>query len=206
MSVAIIDYGAGNLRSVQKAFEKIGIISNITSDISEINGSNGLVLPGVGAFDPAIKELKNKKLIETIILNVQKGKPFLGLCLGMQLLFEKSAEGKEKGLGSIKGEVKKFSGKGLGQKLKVPHMGWNDIKIRKPSPILKGVPDGTKMYFVHSFYCIPSERSDILTETDYGADFVSAVSNNNIYALQFHPEKSADAGLQILKNFGGLCR
>lgn len=210
MSIAIIDYGAGNLRSVQKAIQTLGFQAVVTGDTKEINSSDGIILPGVGAFDPAMKELRKKNIIEAIISGIAGKKPFLGLCLGMQLLFDSSEEGTENGLGLIKGNVKRFDITARNtlpadQLLKIPHMGWNTIKIKKTSPIMKGIPDGSKMYFVHSYYCAPSNSSDILGETEHGAKFASAVSKDNICALQFHPEKSGDAGLCILKNFGEMC-
>ncbi|MCX5749324.1 MAG: imidazole glycerol phosphate synthase subunit HisH [Candidatus Saganbacteria bacterium] len=204
MSIAIIDYGAGNLRSVQKALEKLGCDSSITDDIKTIDSAKGIILPGVGAFDPAMNELKKKSLLGAIISNIAKKKPFLGLCLGMQLLFDESEEGKESGLGVIKGKVRRFNFTSRG--LKIPHMGWNEIDISKPSPIFKGLDSKLKMYFVHSYYCVPSDEKDILARTDYGTPFVSAVSKDNTFALQFHPEKSGDAGLKILKNFGEMCK
>ena len=211
MSIAVIDYGSGNLRSVQKALEKLGFQAVITDDPKTIDNSTGMILPGVGAFDPAIKELKKKKLFDAAVSGIGKKKPFLGLCLGMQLLFEKSEEGSENGFGLIKGEVKKFDFTGhrlpvTGHLLKVPHMGWNDIKISKPSPIMRGIEDGSKVYFVHSYYCQPKEKSDIVTTTQYGVEFASSVSRDNIFAFQLHPEKSGDIGLKILKNFGEMCK
>ena len=206
MSIAIIDYGAGNLRSVQKALEKLGFRSTITKDKTIIEASSAIILPGVGAFDPAIKELKGSGLIDLLKSQITKGKPFLGLCLGMQILFEESEEGKEKGLGLIKGKVKKFNLKKEAG-LKVPHMGWNNISIKKTdSPIMRNIRDNSKVYFVHSYYCETKDLDDILTTTDYAGDFVSSVSRKNIFALQFHPEKSGDIGLEILKNFGELSK
>ena len=203
MPIAIIDYGSGNLRSVQKALEKLGFAAEISSDSDFISRSCAVILPGVGAFDPAIQELKSKDLIETIKNEIKTGKPFLGLCLGMQLLFDDSEEGKEKGLGILKGRVKRFESV---ERLKVPHMGWNNIKIKKSSPILKGIPDNSQVYFVHSYYCVPKNGADFLTVTDYGIEFASSIERDNIFALQFHPEKSGDVGLQILKNFGELSK
>lgn len=206
MSIAIIDYGAGNLRSVQKALEKLGFRSIITKDKDLIEASSAIILPGVGAFDPAIKELKGSGLIDLLKSQITKGKPFLGLCLGMQILFEESEEGKEKGLGLIKGRVKKFNLKKEAG-LKVPHMGWNNISIKNTaSPIMRNIRDNSKVYFVHSYYCETNDAGDILTTTDYGGDFVSSVGRKNIFALQFHPEKSGDIGLEILKNFGELSK
>ncbi len=206
MPIAIIDYGAGNIRSVQKALEKLGFSSFVTKDKSQISSSHGIIFPGVGAFDSALKELKNLGIDLLLRSQIKEGKPFLGLCLGMQLLFDESEEGSEKGLGLIKGRVKKFSfSKDKG--LKVPHMGWNNISIEQPlSPIMKNIPQNAKVYFVHSYYCEPQDPADILTKTDYGLEFASSVGRDNLFALQFHPEKSGEIGLEILKNFGGLCK
>jgi len=202
MSIAIIDYGAGNLRSVQKALEKLGLSAVISDDKTVIESSKAIILPGVGAFDSAISELMVKELDQLIISQITSGKPFLGLCLGMQLLLDCSEEGTEKGFGTIKGKVNKF----VSKELKIPHMGWNNIKIQKASPIMKGIPDGSMVYFVHSYYCAPDESSTVLTTTDYGTEFTSSVSRDNLFGLQFHPEKSGDIGLQILKNFGELSK
>lgn len=205
MSIAIIDYGTGNLRSVQKALEKLGFEASITSDNKKIKDSTGIILPGVGAFDSAITSLKENDTSETMMNEIKKGKPFLGLCLGMQLLFETSEEGSKKGLGLFKGKVVKFN---FGKKteLKIPHMGWNNISFKKDSPLLKGVTNNTQAYFVHSYYCVPEDTSLILTETDYGIPFASSIAKDNIFALQFHPEKSSDEGLKILNNFGKECK
>ena len=206
MPIAIIDYGAGNLRSVQKALEKLGFSSFITKDRADIISSHGIILPGVGAFDSALKELRLLGIDSLLKLQIEKGKPFLGLCLGMQILFEESEEGREKGLGLIKGKVKKFSF-AKDAALKVPHIGWNNLLIKQSScPIMKNIPQNVKVYFVHSYYCEPQNATDILTETDYGIKFASSVSQNNLFAMQFHPEKSGEIGLEILRNFGGLCK
>jgi len=201
--IAVIDYGMGNLRSVEKALEISGGDVVITSSAAEIKKCSKLVFPGVGSFGDAMKELKNRRLIEPIKCAIESGKPFLGLCLGLQLLFENSEEAPGvKGLGILAGEVKRFRAGSL----KVPHMGWNDI-VRSSKPvvrgknILAGVPDGSYMYFVHSYYVKPEDKGVVLTTTDYGIKFVSAVEMDNIYGLQFHPEKSQSTGLKILKNF-----
>jgi len=206
MSIAIIDYGAGNLRSVEKALEKLGFKCIVTSDPSEIASSKGIILPGVGAYDSAVKELASKDLVGLIKESALSGKPFLGLCLGMQLLFENSEEGEAEGFGVLKGSVKRFDPSKTSGGLKVPHMGWNNISIKKTSPIMHGISESSQVYFVHSYYCAPSDNGDILTTTDYGGEFVSSVSRGNMFALQFHPEKSGDTGLKMLKNFGGLCK
>jgi len=206
MPIAIIDYGAGNLRSVQKALEKLGFSAFVTKDKNEIVSSGGVILPGVGAFDSALKMLRASGLAAMLASEINQGKPFLGLCLGMQILFDQSEEGLEPGLGIIKGTVKRFP-YSPGTSLKVPHMGWNTLKIKKPdSPIMKNVPQNSKVYFVHSYYCEPQSPEMTLTETDHGISFASSVYRDNLFALQFHPEKSGEIGLEMLKNFGGLCR
>ncbi len=201
--IAVIDYGMGNLRSVQKALEVVGAKAIVTSKAKEIERSSKIVFPGVGAFGESMRELRRFGLIEPIKAAIDEGKPFLGLCLGLQLLFEKSEEDPGvKGLCVFKGESKKFKFAGRG--LKVPHMGWNNIKIRSGNPgakILKGVKDSSYMYFVHSYYVRPADKSLALTTTNYGIDFASGVSKDNIFAFQFHPEKSQETGLKILSNF-----
>jgi len=203
--IAVIDYGMGNLRSVEKALEVSGAKTIVTSSARAIAGCDKIVFPGVGAFGDAMKELKSRRLIEPIKSAIAGGKPFLGLCLGLQLLFEKSEEAPGvNGLCVLKGGVKRFRFKRDG--LKVPHMGWNEIeknlrlKIQN-SKLLYGVPDGSYMYFVHSYYVAPKDRSVIMTTTNYSKDFVSGIAKDNIYGLQFHPEKSQDVGLRILENF-----
>ncbi len=210
--VAIIDYGMGNLRSVQKALERVGGRTRIVSTKNGLSRADKIVLPGVGAFGDAMKELTRLRLVEPIKKAIDEGKIFLGLCLGLQLLFDESEESRGvKGLGILKGKVKRFDFKGRGsrlkvQGLKVPHMGWNNIVQSselgvRSSKILKGVPDGAYMYFVHSYYAEPMDKSVILTTTGYGINFVSGICKGNIYAFQFHPEKSQKAGLKILSNF-----
>ncbi len=210
--IAIIDYGMGNLRSVQKALEVSGAKTRVTSDPKDLQKCSKIVFPGVGAFGPAMRELKRLKLVAPIKNAISAGKPFLGLCLGLQLLFEKSEEASGvKGLCVLEGESKRFEftkdeRRRTRDALKIPHMGWNNI-VHRPSSIvprmrvLDGVPDGSYMYFVHSYYVKPKDRSAILTTTDYGIDFVSGICKDNIYGFQFHPEKSQEIGLRILKNF-----
>lgn len=202
--IAVIDYGMGNLRSVQKALEKVGARTCVTSDPADLKRCSKVVFPGVGAFGDAMKELKRRGLVDPIKDAIADGKPFLGLCLGLQLLFEKSEEAPGvKGLSVLKGEVRRFRFPKGG--LKVPHMGWNSIsKHGHGAGILKGIPDGSYVYFVHSYYVKPKDRKNILTKTFYGIDFVSGVCKDNVYGLQFHPEKSQALGLKILKNFVGL--
>lgn len=200
--IAIIDYGMGNLRSVAKAFEKVGTKAIVTDDPEIISKADKLVVPGVGAFKDAMRELRARRLINPIKEFIKKGKPFLGLCLGLQLLFSESEEGgKNKGLDIIQGRVLKFSPKGL----KVPHMGWNQIEIQNSCPLLKGIPDETYVYFVHSYYAKPQDSSVVVAWTDYGVKFPSVIWLKNIYAAQFHPEKSQSLGLKILRNFVKEC-
>ncbi|MDO8525155.1 MAG: imidazole glycerol phosphate synthase subunit HisH [Candidatus Omnitrophota bacterium] len=211
--IAVIDYGMGNLRSVQKALEVVGAETKVTSNPKDLARCEKLVLPGVGAFGEAMRELKRLKLVEPIKDAIADGKPFLGLCLGLQLLFERSEEAPGvKGLCVLEGEVKRFKfrvqGSGGRVQLKVPHMGWNNISgFRGQGPgfrILKGVPENSYMYFVHSYYVKPKGKDVILTTTDYGIDFVSGICKDNIYGFQFHPEKSQGLGLKVLENFVNL--
>jgi glutamine amidotransferase len=197
--IAVIDYGMGNLRSVQKGFEKVGFEAVVTSDIKTIESASKIVLPGVGAFTDCMNNLEDRGLVEPVIRAIENGKPFLGICLGLQLLFEESEEfGNRKGLGLIKGKVKRFP-KG---DLKVPHMGWNSIKKVKDTPLLADLADDSYLYFVHSYYVLPDEDVTATT-TDYGMEFTSSIVKDNIFACQFHPEKSQADGLKILKAFGG---
>jgi glutamine amidotransferase len=206
MSIAIIDYGAGNLRSVEKAFQQVGVAAEITKDKATIRGAKGIVFPGVGSFDAAIKELRSLSLEGVIEEAIALGKPFLGICLGMQHLFEASEEGKEKGLAILPGTVKKFDfAGGPWSNLSIPHMGWNRLLIKRRAPIFEGIEDGAMFYFAHSYYAAPQSEQIVATSTDYGIEFVSAVWKDNIYGIQFHPEKSGETGLKVLKNFGGLC-
>ncbi|MCH8923005.1 MAG: imidazole glycerol phosphate synthase subunit HisH [Planctomycetes bacterium] len=200
--IAIIDYQMGNLRSVQKGFEKVGHPATITSDPAVLAAAEKVVLPGVGAMADAMAELKRRDLIGPIHAAIDSGKPFLGICLGLQLLFETSYEdGTHEGLGVLAGEVVRFD---LPADYKVPHMGWNQLNIVRPTPILKGLESGTHVYFVHSYYVVPSDPEVIATETDYCRPFCSMIRRGNLYATQFHPEKSQADGLRILKNFAEL--
>ena len=204
--IVIIDYGMGNLRSVQKAFEKYCADVIVSSSAKDILKADKIILPGVGAFKVAMDELKKRKLIGPIKAFIEKGKPFLGICLGLQLLFTESEEGgRIKGLDIIKGKVKRFKQK---DGLKIPHMGWNVIKSKvksQKSKILTGVESGNYMYFVHSYCVAPKDKNVILCETDYAGKFTSGVRKDNIYGFQFHPEKSQSAGLRIIENFVKLC-
>lgn len=200
--IAIIDYDMGNVRSVSKAFEKVGGASVVTRDPKVIDGASHIVLPGVGAFRDCMRNLEEYGLVEPILKSIEKGKPFLGICLGLQLLFEESDEfGVHKGLGVIKGRVERFKD---APGLKVPHMGWNEAKKAKESSLLEGIKDNEFFYFVHSYYAVPSDRSVNLTTTGYGVDFTSSVEAGNVMACQFHPEKSQKAGLRVLKNFSEI--
>ncbi len=206
MYIAIIDYGAGNLRSVQKALQMLGFQSVLTKDKSEIRKSSGVILPGVGAFDSAVSELRKENLESVIEELIGLSRPFLGICLGYQLLFESSEEGKLSGLALFSGTVKKFNFKGTSfSSLSVPHMGWDRLLIKHKSPIFDGIASGSMVYFAHSFYPEPKDQMIISTTTDYGIEFASSVSKENIFGIQFHPEKSGEVGLKILRNFGEIC-
>jgi len=206
--IAIIDYGMGNLRSVQKGFQKVGQDAIITSDKKTILNAHKVVLPGVGAFADCMHNLGELDLIETVREVVKSGRPFLGICLGLQLLFDKGEEfGEHDGLGIISGKVVRFPTDipdNAEELYKIPHMGWNRVSMKKDVPHLNGIPDGSYFYFVHSYYVVPSDESVIATTTDYGIEFVSSIWKDNVYASQFHPEKSQELGLRILKNFGEL--
>jgi glutamine amidotransferase len=200
--ITIIDYQMGNLRSVQKGFEKVGVQAVISSDPQVVGRAEKLVLPGVGAFEDAITELKRRDLIQPIRDVIQSGRPFLGICLGLQLLFDVSYEGGEfEGLGILPGKVVRFD---LPAEYKVPHMGWNQARIRQPAPILEGIPDGTHFYFVHSYYVVPEDPQLVAIEVDYPRPFCAMVWRDNLYATQFHPEKSQRQGLELLRNFAAL--
>lgn len=206
MSIAIIDYGSGNLRSVQKAFLKLGFPAEITKDKTTIRNAHGVVLPGVGSFDAALKELRQAGLEVAIEEAIALNKPFLGICLGLQHLFESSEEGKQRGLGILKGEVKKFNFSGTPYSSQsIPHMGWNRLLIKHKTPLLEGINDGDMVYFAHSYYVAPQDEMVVATRTDYGIEFVSSIAKNNLFGIQFHPEKSGEVGLRIVKNFGALC-
>lgn len=197
--IGIVDYHINNLRSVQKAFEKVGAQSFISDQPDELRKAEKLVLPGVGAFGQAMENLRVLGLVDVLNEHVTSGKPLLGICLGMQLLFTKSYElGEYSGLDFVKGEVKMFPAT-----LKVPHMGWNQVEIVNQSPLLKNVEEKSFVYFVHSYYVEPKENVT-LTLTEYGFRFTSIIQQNNIFAMQFHPEKSQKTGLQLLKNFADL--
>lgn len=199
--IVIIDYGAGNLRSVEKALSHLGFSSVITKDKAEIRSAYGIILPGVGSFDAGMSEIRKANLESVLLEEIAVRKPFLGICLGLQLLFSSSEEGSQQGLNALKGTCRKFPSSALA----VPQMGWNRLIIKHPSKILEGVSTGAMMYFAHSFYCKPEDDAIVSAETDYGINFASVVSKDNIFGTQFHPEKSGDEGLKVLKNFANLC-
>ena len=226
--ISIIDYGMGNLRSVEKGFLKVGVDVKVTNRPEDIESAAGVVLPGVGAFKDCMQELKNLDLIDATVNAIKNGKPYLGICLGLQILFSESEEfGKCSGLDIFRGKVVKFEFGGTSQEsgikesgqetnasplphdpelltLKIPQMGWNVINIRKDNPLYEGIPDKSYFYFVHSYYVAPDEEAIIATTTDYGMEFTSSVWKDNIFAVQFHPEKSQTLGLRLLKNFGKI--
>jgi glutamine amidotransferase len=198
----IVDYGMANLRSVQKAFEKFGHAAAISGDPDAVAAADKVVLPGVGAFRDAIARLREVGLVQPLTEHVRRGKPFLGICLGLQLLFTKSYEdGEHQGLDLFPGEVVRF---GDVPGLKVPHMGWNGLRIKRPAPVLRDVPEGAAVYFVHSYYPVPKDPGIVATETDYPTPFCSAVWCDNVFATQFHPEKSQRVGLTMLRNFAEI--
>ncbi len=200
--IAIIDYKMGNVRSVAKAFESIGAKVEVTANKNKLSRAKALVLPGVGAFSAGMKNLRKLKLIPEIEKAVNEGKPFLGICLGLQLLFTMSEEhGRHRGLNLIPGEVVRFK-----SNLKIPHMGWNTItkvttRKRQSTGLLNGIEDGSYFYFVHSYFVLPMKRQYVLARCKYGRNFASVAGKDNIFGIQFHPEKSSDLGLRILKNF-----
>jgi len=197
--IVIIDYGMGNLRNVQRGFEKIGLEAKVTRNKKEILRASAIVLPGVGAFKDCMINLEKYGLVEPLLRSIEKGKPYLGICLGLQILFSESEEfGSHKGLDLIKGKVVKFK---ADPEHKVPHMGWNTVEIEREVPILQGIVSGDFFYFVHSYYVIPEETKWISTLTHYGRPFVSSIWKENLFATQFHPEKSQYKGLRILENF-----
>jgi len=206
--INIIDYEMGNLRSVEKAFEKLGFAARVSADPKDITTADKVVLPGVGAFRDCIGNLRSGGFVEPLLAHVAAGKPLLGICVGMQMLFDESEEfGRHQGLGLIPGKVLRFPA-GMeegGERLKVPHMGWNNLKLQKPSPLLKGIADGCFVYFVHSYYCAAENPADVAASCRYGeVEFCASVWHDNILATQFHPEKSQAIGLQIFRNFGEL--
>jgi glutamine amidotransferase len=204
--IVIVDYGIGNLRSVQKALERVGATAVVTSDPAALDRAQGVILPGVGAFGDGMAHLRRRGLFEPVLGQARTGKPLLGICLGMQLLFDESEEmGQQQGLGLLPGRVVRFPE----GELKVPHIGWNQLQMAAPRPemaLLEGIKDGAYAYFVHSYYPVPDEPGDLLATTEYGIEFASVVGRGAIWGAQFHPEKSQDVGLRLLKNFVRLVK
>ena len=207
--IAVIDYGMGNLRSVQKALEHVGAKVIVTHDPNLIISADSVVLPGVGSFKNCMANLTQLKLVDPIRKFIDGGKPFLGICLGLQVLFEESEEyGPVAGLGVLPGKVMKFASassetKG-GPPIKIPHMGWNNIEVKKKTPLFDKLGEEPYFYFVHSYYVVPEDQSMVATVTNYGVEFVSGIQYKNIYAFQFHPEKSQTMGLSLLERFSNL--
>lgn len=199
MAIAIVDYGMGNLHSVSKAVERLGYEAIVTGDAETILSSDGVLLPGVGAFGDAMSHLRETKLDAVVTQAAENGLPLLGICLGMQLLFDSSEEhGRHEGLGLLPGRVERFAGD---SGLKVPHMGWNRLEfLQQNHPILKGLTEG-HVYFVHSYHVLTGRPGDLLAVTDYGHPVTAIVGHNNVYGMQFHPEKSGELGMALLRNF-----
>jgi imidazole glycerol-phosphate synthase subunit HisH len=202
--IVIVDYGMGNLRSVQKALERVGQAAEVTGDAERIATAPGVVLPGVGAFGACMQNLSQLGLVEPVRAAIASGRPFLGICLGMQLLFEESEEfGPVRGLGVLPGRVVRFA---PDPARKVPHMGWNALRVERRVPQLRGIESGDEVYFVHSYYPVPADPAVVATTTEYGPEFASSVARDNVFACQFHPEKSQRVGLRLLESFIGLVR
>lgn len=203
MSVCIIDYGMGNLRSVCKGLEKAGCTVQLARTPAQVADATAIVLPGVGAFAQCYENLTAQGMVAPIRDAISAGKPFLGICLGLQILLNESEEfGSSPGLGIVPGAVKRFAFND--RRLKIPHMGWNRISIKQPAPLLEGIPDGSYVYFVHSYYTVPDDPAWTCTTTAYGTTFTSSIWRDNLFACQFHPEKSQAIGLRILQNFARL--
>jgi len=195
--IAVIDYGAGNLRSVISALDKVGAHTRVAETSSDLSSAQAVILPGVGAAADTMENLRSRGLADAVVQWIQAGRPFFGICMGLQVLFEESEEGGgQTCLGALAGKVVRMS-----SRLKVPHMGWNEVRYAKDSRMFAGIPDGSYFYFVHSYVVQPDDRSIVLGETDYGGDFCSAVEAGNLVATQFHPEKSGELGLQVYRNF-----
>ncbi len=200
--IKIVDYGMGNLRSVQKAFEKLGHAAEICDQPSQLGGVEKLVLPGVGAFRDAIHEVRRREFVAPILDHLASGKPFLGICLGLQMLFDVSYEdGEWPGLGIVPGKVVRFQDQ---PDLKIPHMGWNQLQITGEPALLPNIPRDAHFYFVHSYHVVPTDRSVVIAESEHGERFVAAIGRDNLWATQFHPEKSQKHGLQLLANFAAM--
>ena len=201
-SIAIIDYKAGNLRSVQKALEECGATARITADAEDISAADGVVFPGQGACDASMLSIRERGLFEIIRHSIDSGKPFLGVCLGLQLLLESSEEGDEPCLAILKGSTKRLPPEKTERVgLKIPHMGWNSVSLSVQHPVFEGIPNDSYFYFVHSYYADPEDKDIVAGVTNYGIDFCSAVAWDNVAAVQFHPEKSGAVGLRLYRNF-----
>lgn len=194
--ILVLDYGASNLRSVAKAFEKLGHKAVVSGSAEDIGGADAVVLPGQGAAEATMNGLKSRRLIDPLLKFIDDGGPFFGVCMGLQVLFDFSDEGNQECLGILPGRVKR-----LPTGLKVPHMGWNQVIQKQPSPLFEGVPDKSNFYFVHSYYPVPGDPSVIIGETEYSVTFCTAVAKGNLVATLFHPEKSGDLGLHMYDNF-----
>jgi len=206
--ITIIDYEMGNLRSVAKAFENLGFAARISADPKDLRDTDKIVLPGVGAFRDCIQNLRQGGFVDPLLAHIEAGRPMLGICVGMQMLFDESEEfGLHQGLGLIPGRVVRFPDgmQEAGERLKVPHMGWNSIRIQRPAPIFQGFADGSYVYFVHSYYCAADHPEHVAASCRYGdVTFCAALWRDNLMATQFHPEKSQAVGLKIFENFGKL--
>lgn len=199
LKITVVDYQAGNLRSVQKALEKFGVFPTISSDPSDIGNADGVIFPGQGACDSAMINLEEKGLISPISQYVFDNRPFLGICLGLQLLFDESEEGKQPGLGILRGKARR-----LPTSVKIPQIGWNQVKLLDSHPVFNDIANGAYFYFLHSYYAEPEDTDVILSKTEYGIDFCSAISKENLCAVQFHPEKSGVTGLMLYRGFLNL--
>jgi glutamine amidotransferase len=201
-SIAVVDYGMGNRRSVEKALERVGARARITSQPGDLRAADGLVVPGVGAFPKGMANLRELGLDALVRERVEAGGPVLGICLGMELCFERSTElGGAEGLGLIAGQVTELEAEGLN----LPHIGWNLVRWERPSPITEGLPETTPFYHVHSYACRPSDAATVLGTAEYGERFASAVDRDPLFGVQFHPEKSSEHGLRLLANFAAIC-
>ncbi len=203
--VAVVDYGAGNLRSVAKALERSGLRAELCRDPASLRGADGIVLPGVGAFADAARSLRAKGLDETIMAAIEDGRPYLGLCLGLQLLFEESDEhGSTPGFGLLPGRIERFGDRDAdGRVLRVPHIGWNTVRFEGSHPMLKGLPPEDRFYFVHSYRAVARDPSQVVGTSDYGGPFAAAVAKDSAFAVQFHPEKSQSSGKHLLDAYSG---
>jgi glutamine amidotransferase len=195
--IAVVDYGIGNLGSVTKGFRHVGAETVLSGEPSVLRSAEALILPGDGAFGASMDELRRRRLVDVLVDAAQSGTPLLGICIGMQLLFDESEEhGRHEGLGLLPGRVRRFDGS-----LVVPHMGWNALRFRRPHPLFAGLAEGAYVYFVHSYLCEPAQPEDVLATANYGGDFAAVVGRGNVLGAQFHPEKSQNVGLQMVRNF-----